>query len=74
MPPFFTLAGHPQTTNKKNQFALMVVEYCEMDVMKDGNAFLLKDSTDGVEFKVQFNKTITISYLDGGNKYLSMPD
>ena len=48
MPPFFTLSGHPQTTNEHNQFALMMVEACEMDAMKDGNDVLLNDSTDGV--------------------------
>ena len=44
MPPFFTLAGHPQTTNENNQFALMAVEACEMAAMKDGNAVLLYES------------------------------
>ena len=74
MPPFFILAGHTQTTNEHNQFSLMVVEVCEISVMKDINAVLLNDSKDGVAFKEQFNKTITISYLVGGNKYLSMSD
>ena len=41
MPPFFTLAGHLQTTNEQDQFALMVVEACEMATMKDRNAVLL---------------------------------
>ena len=51
MPPFFTLAGHTQTTNEHNQFSLMVVEVCEISVMKDINAVLLNDSKDGVAFK-----------------------
>ena len=52
----------------------MVVEACEMAAMKDVNAVLLNESTDSVEFEVQFNKTITLAYLDGGKKYLSMPN
>ena len=74
MPQFFTLYSHPQTTNENNQFALMVVEACEMAVMKDGNAVPLNESTYGVACEVQFNKTLTLSYLDGGKKYLSMPN
>ena len=74
MPQFLTLAGHPQPTNKQNQFALMVVEYCEMAAMKDGNTVLLNDSIYGVTYEVQLNKTLTIFYLDSGRKYLSMPD
>ena len=35
MPPSFSPSDHPQTTNKQNQFALVVVEVCEMDAMKD---------------------------------------
>ena len=35
MPPSFSLSDHPQTTTKQNQFALVVVEVCEMDAMKD---------------------------------------
>ena len=74
MPPVFTLAGNSQTTNKQNQFALMVVEACEMASMKYGNAVLFNESTDCVVCKVQFNKTPMISYLDSGKKYVSMPD
>ena len=74
MPPFLTLAGHPQTTNEKNQFALMVVEACEMDSMKDRNSVLLNKSKDGVVCEVKFKKTLTMSYLGGGNKYLHMPN
>ena len=74
MPPFFTLAGHPQTTNENNKFALMVVEAFEMAAMKYGNAVLFNESTDGVACEVQFNKTLTLSYLDVGKKCLSMPD
>ena len=46
----------------------MMVEACEMAAVKDGNAVLLNDSTDGVACEVQFNKTLTISYLDVGKK------
>ena len=74
MPHFFSLAGHPQITNKHNKFALMVVEACEMAVIKYGNAVLLNESTDCVACEVQFNKTPTISYLDSGKKYLSIPN
>ena len=59
---------------KKNQFALMVVEACEMAAIKDGNYVHLNESIDGVACKVHFNNTLTLSYLDGGKKYLSMPD
>ena len=52
----------------------MVVEACEMYATKNGNAVLLNESTDFVACKVQFNKTLTLSYLGGGKKYLSMPD
>ena len=52
----------------------MVVEACEMAAMKDGNSVLLNYSTDGVSFEVEFNKTLDFSYLDGGKKYLSIPD
>ena len=52
----------------------MVVEACEISAMKDGNSVLLNESTDGVTYEVQFNKTLTLLYLDGGKKYLSMPD
>ena len=45
IPPLFTLFGHPQATNKNNQFALMVVEACEMAAKKYGNAVLLNEST-----------------------------
>ena len=48
MPHFFILAGHPQTTNENNQFALMLAEACEMDAMKDRNDALLNDLTYGV--------------------------
>ena len=72
MPPFFTLSGHPQTTNEQNKFALMVVEACEMAAMKDGNYVLLNESTYGVACEVQFNKPLTISHLNVGKKYLSM--
>ena len=74
MPPFFILAGHTQTTNENNQFLLMVVESCEIAAMKDVNYVLLNESTYGVACKVQFNKKLTLSYLDGGKKYLSMPN
>ena len=74
MPPLFTLSGHPQTTNERNQIALMVVEACEMSAIKDGNAVLLNQSIDGVAYKVKFNKTLTLSYLESGKKYLYMPD
>ena len=70
----FTLNGNPQTTNENNQFALRVVEACEMAAMKYGNSVLLNESTDGVSCELQFNKTINISYLDSGKKYLSMTD
>ena len=70
MPPFLTLAGHPQTTNENNQFSLIVVEACEISATKDGNSIFLNESTDGFACEVQFNKTLTISYLDSGNKYL----
>ena len=66
MPPFFTLAGHPQTTNEQNKFALMVVEACEMAAMKDGNSVLLDKPTDGIACEVKFNKTLNISYIYGG--------
>ena len=52
MPQFFTLAGHPQTTNKQNQFSSMVVEACEIHATNDGNAILLNESTDGVSCEV----------------------
>ena len=74
MPHFFILAGHPQTTNENNQFVLMVVEACEIAVIKDVNDVLLNESTNGVACEVKFNNTLTLSYLDGGKKYLSMPD
>ena len=45
-----------------------------MSTMKDGNAVLLNESTYGVACKVQFNKKLTLSYLDGGEKHLSMPN
>ena len=60
MSPFFTLSGHPKTTNEKNQFVLTVVEACKMDVMKDGNSVLLNESICGVACKVQCNKTTTM--------------
>ena len=71
---FFTLDVHPQSTNEENQFALMMVEACEMAEMKDGNVVVLNESTYGVACEVQFNKTLNLSYLDGGKKYLYMPD
>ena len=52
----------------------MVVEACEMAAMKYINAVLLNESTDGVAYKVQFNNTLTFSYLDSGKKYLSISD
>ena len=52
----------------------MVFEACEMAAMKDGNAVFFNESTYGVAYEVQFNMTLTISYLDGGKKYLSMTD
>ena len=52
MTPFFTLAGHPQTTNKQNQFSSMVVEACEIYATKDVNTILLNESTDGVSCEV----------------------
>ena len=52
----------------------MLVEACEMAAIKDGNYILLNESTDGVACKIQFNKKLTLSYLDGGKKYRSMPD
>ena len=63
IPPYLTLAGHSQTTNEQNPFALMVVEACEMDAMKDVNAVLLNESTDDVVFRVQFNKIPTFFNL-----------
>ena len=59
---------------KNNEFALMVVEACEMAAMKDRSSVLLNESIDGVVCEVQFNKTLTLSYLDGGKKYLYVPD
>ena len=35
---------------------------------------LLNESTDGVACEVKFNKTLTLSYLYGGKKYLYMPN
>ena len=55
MPKFFTLVGHPKSTNKQNQFALIVVEACEMAAVKDGNTILFRESTYSVAHKVQFN-------------------
>ena len=52
----------------------MVVEACELDATKDGNTVLLNESTYGVVYEVQLNKTLTLSYLDSGKKYLYMPD
>ena len=40
---------------------MMVVEACEMAATKDGNDVLLNESTDGVAYKVQFNKTLNLS-------------
>ena len=74
MSQFFTLAGHPQTTNEQNQFAPMVVEACEMAATIDGNDVLLNEKTYGVACEVKFNKTPTLLYLDSGNKYLYMTD
>ena len=48
MTSFFTLSGHPRTTNEQNQFAPMMVEAFEMAEMKDGNDVLLNYSIDGV--------------------------
>ena len=60
IPPYLTLAGHSQTTNEQNPFALMVVEACEMAALKYGNAVLLNESTDDVACKLQFNKIPTL--------------
>ena len=49
MPIFLTLASQPQTKNEHNQFALIMVEACEMAAIKYGNAILLNESTYGVE-------------------------
>eukprot|EP00957_Ditylum_brightwellii_P061192 4643364-Ditylum_brightwellii.AAC.1 len=46
MTPFLTLAGNPQTTNKQNQCASMVVKACSIAAMKDGNAGILNESID----------------------------
>ena len=72
MPQYFALGVHPQNTNEKNQFSLMVLEAFEMSAMKYRNAVLMNDSTDGVACEVQFNKPLTISHLNVGKKYLSM--
>ena len=45
-----------------------------MSAKKDGNSVLFNESTNGVAYEVQFNKTLTLSYLDGGKKYLFIPD
>ena len=74
MPIFLTLASQPQTKNEHNQFALIMVEACEMAAIKYGNAILLNESTYGVEQEVQPNKTLTISYLENSRNYLSMYD
>ena len=52
----------------------MVVEACEMAAMKYGNAVLLNESTEDVACEVQFNNTLTLLYLGGSKKYLSMPN
>ena len=74
MPPFFTIYGHPQTTNKQNKFSLMVVEASEISSMKDDNVVLFNGLIDGVSCEVNFNNNITIYYLLGKKKYLSLPN
>ena len=52
----------------------MVVEAWEMAATKDINAVILNESTYVVVYKVQFNKTLTLSYLYSVKKYLSNLD
>ena len=50
----------------------MVVESCDIATKKNGNAFFLDESIDGVSCQEMFNKNITFAYLLGKKKYLSL--
>ena len=53
------LDTHKLQMNRTN-FALMVVEACEMAAMKYGNSILLNELTYDVACEVKLNKTLTL--------------
>jgi hypothetical protein len=74
--PYYTLVvvGRPQTINQQSMFELEVVNACLCATIEDGNSILLNTTTDGVSTKVQWNKEVTMDYLDGKINYVSLPD
>ena len=72
--PYLPLAGLPQTKNENNTFGTDVMEACEIVAKISGNAVILDTSTDGVSCEVQFNKALTLAYLEGDKNQISLPD
>ena len=52
----------------------MVVEASEISAMKDVNVVLLNESTDDVSCEIQCNKNLSLYYILGKNKYMSLPN
>ena len=74
MCPYFVLVGLPQTLNQSNDFGEMVINSCNTAVLEDGNSAIINESTDGVSCEVEWNKKLTLDYLDGKKNYISLPD
>jgi hypothetical protein len=72
--PCYTLVGRPQMINQQSTFGLEVVNACLRATIEDGNSILLNTTTDGVSTEVQWNKEVTLDYLDGKINYVSLPD
>ena len=73
MPPFI-LAGNPQTINESNDFGQVNLDIFEEAENQYGDAVILNYSNDGVSCKVEWNKSLTLYYLDGDNNHISFPD
>lgn len=74
IPLYFTLVGWPQTINENNDFGRTVMEAIVTACKEDGNAMVLKTTTDGVSSEVQWNLRVMLGSLSGETSYMSLPD
>ena len=74
MCPFHAIAANPQTINDSNNFGSLCVEALKEAADSDGNSVILNQSTDGVTCEVDWNKQVTLLYLDGTINNISLTD
>ena len=74
MCPYSDLAKNPHTINESNDFVQVALETCEESAKQDDNTVILNESTDGVSCELEWNKSLTLAYLDGDNNHIFLLD